>query len=112
VITLTLRTKRVFRTVGRSGLPEGQALRVVLTGRTKAGGPRVTIKVGEPKATDRPVMHEGVPVAWVSSAVMKAHDGCVLDLEEEWPEAVGIATGLPYARRETRSYRHRSLGTP
>ena len=110
MITLTLRTKRVFRTVGRSGLPEGQALRLVLTGRTKDGGPRVGISVGEPKGTDLPVLHEGEPVALVSAGVMKAHDGCVLDLEEEWPKGVGAATGLPYARRETRSYRHRPSG--
>ena len=112
MITLTLRTKRVFRAVGRSGLPEGQTLRLVLTGHTKDGGPRVGIRVGEPKATDRPVMHEGAPVAWVSAGVMKSHEGCVLDLEEEWPEGVGVATGLPDARREPRSYRHRPLSAP
>ena len=110
MITLTLATKRVFQTVGRSGLPAGKALRLVRAGRTKSGAPRVGIRVGEPEVTDRPVIHEGRAVAWVSARVMEAYDGCVLALEEEVPEAVGVVSGTPDARRKTRSHRHRGWG--
>jgi hypothetical protein len=110
VITLTLATKRVFQTVGRNGLPDGKSLRLVRAGRTKDGAPRVGIHVGEPEVTDRPVIHEGRPVAWVSSRVMEAYDGCVLGLEEEVPEGVGVVTGTPDARRKGRSHRHRGWG--
>ena len=108
MITLTLATKKAFQTVGCKGLPEGKSLRLVRTGRTKDGAPRVGITVGEPKVTDRPVIHEGVPVAWVSSRVMEAYDGCVLGLEDEVPERVGVDSWTPDARRDTRTYGHRS----
>ncbi len=106
MITLTLQAKRAFRTIARSGLPEGKALRLVRAGRTKDGAPRVGIHIGQPEVTDRPVIHEGRAVAWVSSRVMEAYDGCVLALEEEVPEGVGVVTGAPDARRKTRSHRH------
>jgi hypothetical protein len=111
VITLTLRTKRVFRTVVRSGLPEGKALRLVLRRRTKDGGLRVGIKVDEPEYTDLPVFHEGETIAWVSVGVMEACDGHVLDLEEEWPKGADVAVGTSKARRATRSYRHSPWGS-
>jgi hypothetical protein len=75
VVTLTLGTKRVFRNVARSGLPDGKALRLVLAGRTKDGGPRVGIRLGEPRGTDRQVLHEGETVAWVSAGVIEAYAG-------------------------------------
>ena len=59
MITVTLATKRVFQTVGRNGLPEGKALRLVRAGRTEDGALRVGIHVGESEVTDRPVIHEG-----------------------------------------------------
>ena len=110
MITLTLATKRVFRTVGRNGLPEGKALRLVRAGRTKSGASRVGIHVGKPEVTDRPVIHEGRTVAWVSARVMEAYDGCILGLEEEVPEGVGVVSGTPDARRDARSHRHRGWG--
>jgi hypothetical protein len=110
VITLTPQAKRVFQTVGRNGLPEGKALRLVRAGHTKDGAPRVGITVGEPKVTDRPVIHEGSAVAWVSSRVMDAYDGCVLGLEEEVPEGVGVVSGTPHSRGKGRSHRHGGWG--
>jgi len=106
MITLTLRTKRVFRAVVRGGLPAGKALRLVLSERTQNDGPRIGIKVGEPKGTDQPVLHEGVPVTWVSAGVLEAHDGCTLDLEIEGFKGLGIGPGLPRAEHEIRSYGH------
>jgi hypothetical protein len=90
VITLTLQAKRVFQTVGRNGLPEGKALRLVRAGRTEDVALRVGIHVGESEMTDRPVIHEGRAVAWVSSRVMEAYDGCVLGLQEGVPEGAGV----------------------
>ena len=110
MITLTLQTKRVFQTIGRKGLPEGKSLRLVRAGRTKDGDPRVGITVGEPEVTDRPVIHEGSPVAWVSARVMEAFDGCILALEEEVPEGVGVVTGAPDARRKDRLHRQGGWG--
>ena len=110
MITLTMATKKAFQSAGRKGLPEGKALRLVRAGRTKDGDPRVGVTVGEPEVTDRPVIHEGVPVAWVSSRVMVAYDGCVLGLEEELPEGVGVVTGTPDTRQKTRSHRHGGWG--
>ena len=110
MITLTLRAKRVFQKVGRNGVPEGKALRLVQAGHTKYGAPRVGITVGEPEVTDRPVIHEGRAVAWVSSRVMEAYDGCVLGLEDEVPDGVGVVTGTPDARRKTRLHRHGGWG--
>ena len=107
MITLTLRAKRAFQAVERSGLPEGKALRLVRAGRTEDGALRVGIYVGEPEVSDRPVIHEGRAVAWVSAKVMEAYDGCVLGLQEEVPEEVGVVTGTPDARRKGRSHRHR-----
>ena len=91
MVTLTLGTKRVFRNLARSGLPDGKALRLVLAGRTKDGGPRVGIRLGESRGTDRPVLHEGEAVAWVSAGVMEAYAGGVLSLEKEWPKGAGIS---------------------
>jgi hypothetical protein len=110
VITLTLQAKRVFQTAGRNGLPEGKALRLVRAGHTKYGAPRVGITVGEPEVTDRPVIHEGRPVAWVSSRVMEAYDGCVLGLEEEVTERVGVVSATPDTRQKGRSHRHHEWG--
>jgi len=91
VIALTLGAKRVFRAVGRAALPEGEALRLVLDGRNNEdGGPEVGISVGKPEHTDRAVIHEGEPVAWVSAEVMETHDGCVLDLERLRCGRVGL----------------------
>jgi hypothetical protein len=75
VITLTLVTKTVFRTVGRSGLPGGKALRLVLDGCGEDGPSRVGIMVGEPEGMDQPVIHEGEPVAWISAGVTEATTG-------------------------------------
>ena len=112
MITLTLRTKRVFRAVGRSGLPFGQPTAPgsdrAHQGRRSSGRYKSRRAQGHGPARDA----RGAPVAWVSAGVMKSHDGCVLDLEEEWPAGVGVATGLPNAKREPRSYRHRPLGAP
>jgi len=110
---LTLVTKTVFRTVGRSGLPGGKALRLVLDGCGEDGPSRVGIMVGEPEGMDQPVIHEGEPVAWISAGVTEAYDGCVLDLEaahKGTPKGVGVAFGLPNARRDTRSYGHLPRG--
>jgi hypothetical protein len=94
VIALTLGAKRVFRAVGRDALPEAEALRLVLDGRNKEdGGIGVSISVGEPKDTDRAVIYEGEPVAWVSTEVVEAHDGCVLDLERLGSGRVGLRAG-------------------
>ncbi len=111
MITLTLQAKRVFQTAGLNGLPEGKALRLVRAGHTKYGAPRVCITVGEPEVTDRPVIHEGRPVAWVSSRVMEAYDGCVLGLEEEVTERVDVVSGTPDTRQKGRSHRHHEWGT-
>ncbi len=114
MITLTLRAKRVLQAVGRNGLPDGKALRLVRAGRTKDGAPLVGITVGEPEVTDRPMIHEGRPVAWVSTRVMEAYDGCVLGLEEGVPEGVGVVSGTPHSRGKGRSHRHGgwSAGVP
>jgi hypothetical protein len=94
VIALTLGAKRVFRAVGRAALPEAEALRLVLDGRNKEdGGIGVSISVGEPKDTDRAVIYEGEPVAWVSTEVVEAHDGCVLDLKRLGSGRVGLRGG-------------------
>jgi hypothetical protein len=91
VIALTLGAKRVLRAVGRAALPEGEALRLVPDGRNKEdGGIGVSISVGRPEDTDRAVIYEGEPVAWVSAGVMEAHDGCVLDLEHLGSGRVGL----------------------
>ena len=91
MIILTLGAKRVFRAVGRAALPEGEALRLVLDGRNnEEGGPEVSISIGKPKDTDRAVIHEREPVAWVSAGVMEAYDGCVLDLERLGSGRVGL----------------------
>jgi hypothetical protein len=94
VIALTLGAKRVFRAVGHAALPEAEALRLVLDGRNKEdGGIGVCITVGKPEDTDRAVIYEGEPVAWVSSEVAKAHDGWLLDLERLASGRVGLRGG-------------------
>jgi hypothetical protein len=94
VIILTLGAKRVFRAVGRAALPEEEALRLVLDGHNKVdGGIGVSISVGEPKDTDRAVIYEGEPVAWVSAEVVEAHDEWVLDLKRLGSGRVGLRAG-------------------
>jgi hypothetical protein len=94
VIALTLGTKRVFRAVGRAALPEAEALRLVLDGHNnEEGGPEISISIGKPKDTDRAVIHEREPVAWVSTEVVEAHDGCVLDLKRLGSGRVGLRGG-------------------
>jgi hypothetical protein len=94
VIALPLGAKRVFRAVGRAALPERDALRLVLHRRNKDdGGPEVSISVGKAQDTDRAVIHEGEPVAWISAEVVEAHDGWVLDLERLGSGRVGLRGG-------------------
>jgi hypothetical protein len=94
MIALTLGAKRVFRAVGRAALPEAEALRLVLDGHNnEEGGPEISISIGKPKDTDRAVIHEREPVAWVSTEVVEAHDGCVLDLEHLGSGRVGLRGG-------------------
>jgi hypothetical protein len=94
MIALTLGAKRVFRAVRRAALPEGEALRLVLDVRNNEdGGPEVSISVGTPEDTDRAVIHEGEPVAWVSAEVVDVHDECVLDLEQLRPGRAGLRGG-------------------
>lgn len=97
MIALTLGAKRVFRAVGRAALPEGEALRLVLDGRNNEhSGIGVGMSVGTPEDTDRAVIHEGEPVAWVSAKVVDAHDGCVLDLEHLGSGRVGLRGGWAF----------------
>ena len=94
VIALTLGAKKVFRAVRRAALPEGEALRLVPDERNNEdGGPEVSISVGTPEDTDRAVIHEREPVAWVSAEVVDVHDGCVLDLEQLGPGRAGLRGG-------------------
>ena len=97
MIALTLGAKRVFRALGRAALPEREVLRLVLDGRNNEhGGIGVGISVGAPEDTDRVLIYEGEPVAWVSDEVMDAHDGWVLDLERVRSGRVGLRWSAEY----------------
>ena len=103
MITVTEETKRLFRMVAKDRLPEGKVLRLEAiehgtNGRRASPG----VRVGEPEEGDCPVRDQAKIVLYVSDAMSKAYDGCVLDLEE-LHDGLRCIRGPPDAGRNARS---------
>ena len=103
MIAATLESKRVFRALARSAsLPEGRVFRLERAEHRERSGRRpVNVVVGEPEQDDLSLVHEGEPVAYVSSEVAETFRGHVLELEAG-PESVDVVLKPPSAHREER----------